>query len=236
MDVMDKGMIEERRENILRVTASADDIKKSYGALSGIYGHLEGRFEKKLRQRLLNLLRIQRGEVVLEIGFGTGFSLLEIAHSVGSTGKVFGLDLTPQMICITERRINKAGLQNRAELYEGDAREMPFEDSMFDVVYMASTLELFDTPDIPVVLGETRRVLKEHGRLGIASLSKEGRENFWVVKIYEWIHRTIPRYATCRPIYLDQAINNARFDIVQSRELMIMNSVPMKLVLAKPAG
>ena len=57
MDVMGREMVEERKENILRVTACTNDIIKSYGALSGIYGHLEGRFEKKLRQKIKSQIK-----------------------------------------------------------------------------------------------------------------------------------------------------------------------------------
>ena len=49
-------------------------------------------------KKSLELLDIQEGEVVLEIGFGTGCSLVEIARSVGEKGKVYGLDVTFKMV------------------------------------------------------------------------------------------------------------------------------------------
>ena len=220
--------------DILRVSATLEDIRKSYGVLSKFYGFLEGKFEQGIRERELELLSVKEGNVVLEIGVGTGFSLKEIARSVRAAGKAYGLDITPEMLRLAEKRLRKAGLRDRVELHEGDARNMPYEDSLFDAVYTAATLELFDTPDIPRVLGEIKRVLKPSGRLGVASLSKEGRESFWFLRFYEWMHQKFPKYASCRPIYVEQTIKEAGFDIVKRQEFIIMKLVPMKLVIAMP--
>jgi demethylmenaquinone methyltransferase/2-methoxy-6-polyprenyl-1,4-benzoquinol methylase len=221
------------RGNVLRVLATPEDIKKSYGVLSKFYGFVE-RLEEEPRKRGLELLSVKEGELVLEIGVGTGFSLKEIAFSVGRSGKAYGIDITPEMLKLTEKRLRKAGLMDRVELQEGDARAMPYKNSIFDAVYMAATLELFDTPDIPQVLGEVKRVLKPSGRLSVTSLSKEGKESFWFLKFYEWLHQKCPKYASCRPIYLEQMIRDAGFNIVNSQELVLMRLMPLKLVLAKP--
>ena len=221
------------KRDILRVSATLEDIKKSYGALSKFYSILEGKFEKELRESGLKLLSVQEGEVVLEIGVGTGFSLQEIAKSVGTSGKAYGIDITPEMLRLAEKKLQKEKLMDRVELHEGDARAMPYEDNMFDAVYMAATLELFDTPDIPRVLGEIKRVLKLSGRFVVASLSKEGRESFWFIRSYEWMHQKFPKYASCRPIYVEQTIKDAGFDIVKRQEFMILQLMPMKLVMAR---
>ncbi len=163
-------------KNVARVLASPDDIRQSYTTLSRIYAIIENIFEKGLRQKGLEMLAAVPGEVILEIGVGTGYALKEIAAVVGPEGLACGLDITPRMLKLTEKRLRRAGLNDRVDLFEGDAREIPFEDGRFEAVYMAGTLELFDTPDIPVVLKEIRRVLKPGGRLCVASLTREGRE------------------------------------------------------------
>ena len=227
-------MGKDEKGDILRVSATPENIKKSYGVLSKLYGLLEGEFEKGLREKGLECLSVKEGEAVLEIGIGTGFSLQEIAKSVGTAGKAYGLDITPEMLMLTEKRLRKAKLMDSVELKEGDARTMPYEDNMFDAVYMAATLELFDTPDIPRVLGEIKRVLKPGGRFGVASLSKEGKESFWFTRFYEWMHRKFPKYASCRPIYVERTIKDAGFEVVKREEFMIMKLVPMKLVMTRP--
>lgn len=218
-------------KEILRVRG---DIKATYAKLSRVYAALEGTLEKKLRERGLEFLDVQEGETVLEIGFGSGYSLVEIARSAGETGRVYGIDVTPEMVKSARKRLEQEGLAERVELYEGDAREMPYEDNQFDAVYIAATLELFDTPDIPRVLTEIKRVLKPGGRLGVISMPREGHEDSRVLRFYEWIHRTFPKYASCRPIYVEDSVRNAGFEIIKTDEMMIGRLFPMKIVLAKP--
>ena len=219
------------KKEILRVKG---DIKATYAKLSKIYAAFEGRFERKLGERGLELLDIREGEAVLEIGFGTGCSSVEIARSVGERGKAYGIDVTPEMVALAKERMEKEGLSERVELYEGDAREMPYENNQFDAVYMAATLELFDTPDIPKVLTEIKKVLKPTGRLGIISIPKEGHEDTRILRFYEWIHRTFPKYASCRPIYVEDSIRDAGFKITKTDEMMLAKLFPMKIVVAKP--
>ena len=221
------------QEKVLRVPVSSEEIKKSYGVLSRFYAVAEGIFEKGLRQKGLQLLSVTPSEVVLEVGVGTGYSLKEIANSVGENGKAYGIDITPQMLEITRKRLRKAGLMDRVELYEGDARKMPYEDSKFDAVYMASTLELFDTPDIPRILKEVKRVLKPGGRLGVASLTKEDKEGSLFLRFYEWLHQRIPKYANCRPIYVEKSVQDAGYEITKTDEFVIAKLVPWKIVVAR---
>ncbi len=221
-------------KKILGVPVSLEDIKKSYGVVSRFYGIIEGIIEKGLRQKALQLLSVTLGEAVLEVGVGTGYSLKEMANSVGENGKAYGIDLTPQMLEITRKRLKKAGLLNRVELCEGDARSMPYRDSQFHAVYMASTLELFDTPDIPKALKEVKRVLKLSGRLGVASLTKEGREGSLFLKFYEWLHQKIPKYANCRPIYVEESVKEAGYQITKAEEFVLFKIVPWKIIVARP--
>jgi len=226
--------MDNNKKEILRVPASLEDIKKSYGILSRFYAIMEGTFEKGFRRKGLQLLSVALGEVVLEIGLGTGFSLKEMARSVGEKGKAYGIDITPQMLERTRKRLQKAGLMDRVELCEGDARSMPYEDSKFDAVYMAATLELFDTPDIPRVLKEIKRVLKPGGRLGVASMTKEGWEGSLFIRFYEWLHRKIPKYASCRPIYVEKSIKDAGYQIIKSEEFVLFKIAPGRIVVARP--
>lgn len=221
-------------KEISRVTLTTEAIKESYGKMSKLYVAAEGIFEKGLRKKGLKLLDIQEGETVLEIGFGTGFSLSELAESVGKTGKAYGIDVTPEMVEITRKRLQKDGLMDRAELSEGDVRSIAFKDNSFDAVYMASTLELFDTLNIPKVLEEIRRVLKRSGRLVLVSMSKEGQKASLFLRFYEWLHEKIPKYVSCRPIYVEDSLREAGYRIIRMEEFMLARLIPVMIVAAKP--
>jgi len=94
---------------------------------------------------------------------------------------------------------------------------------------MSFTLELFDTPEIPAVLKEIKRVLKPKGRLGVASMSKEDGESR-LLKAYEWVHKNFPVIADCRPIYVEKSIRDAGYSI-KSREKIKLFGLPGEIVV-----
>ena len=216
-------------DEISRVYRSKDDAKKAYDKMSRFYDYFAGVFEKKYRDMTLQQLSIGKGEQVLELGFGTGHCLTQIADSVGNTGKVFGIDISSGMLKVAGKRLERTGLLNRVELICGDAVKMPYGDSKFDAVFMSFTLELFDTPEIPKVLNEIRRVLKPKGRLGIVSMSKENGAS-GLLKLYEWTHRKFPKYADCRPIYVEQSVKDTGFEI-KYKEKVKLFGLPGEIVI-----
>jgi ubiquinone/menaquinone biosynthesis C-methylase UbiE len=149
---------------------------------------------------------------------------------VGSAGKVYGIDLSAGMLRISRQRLGGAGLSERVELQLGDAVHLPFEADSMDAIFMSFTLELFDTPEIPLVLGECKRVLRHGGRAGMVAMSKL-RETP-MTKFYEWLHRKFPKYVDCRPIFLRQALAAAGFHIAEAAEICLWGLVG-EAVLAK---
>jgi demethylmenaquinone methyltransferase/2-methoxy-6-polyprenyl-1,4-benzoquinol methylase len=217
------------KKRILRVRADDAAMKRIYTIFSKFMGLIE-KSEKSLRKRSFELLEFQIGEKVLEIGFGRGTALIEISKAISKTGEVYGIDLTPEMVKIAKKNLAKNHISN-VNIQEGDARNLPYEENFFDVVYMASTLELFDTPDIPIVLSEIKRVLKNTGRICIVSIPRKGREDSFIVRIYEWFHRNFQSFASCRPIYLEDSIKRAGYKIIKTDVIGIL--FPMKIVIAK---
>lgn len=215
---------------ISRVTRSKSESWKTYNGLSRWYDVLAGSSEKRYTDLALQALDAQAGEVLLEIGFGTGHGIQTLAQSVGETGRVYGIDLSSKMLEVTRKRINEAGLSDRTALFCGDAVELPYASQKFDAILISFTLELFDTPEIPLVLRQCRRVLRNDGRLSVVSLSKGNNEP--AVRIYERLHRIFPRFMDCRPIYLRQAVEEAGFEVDDWKEFS-MFSLPGESVLAR---
>jgi demethylmenaquinone methyltransferase/2-methoxy-6-polyprenyl-1,4-benzoquinol methylase len=199
---------------ITRVTRSKDDARVFYSRISRLYDFSEGSFERKYIQMGVEKLSVKEGDIVLEIGVGTGESVVEFARLVGNSGKVYGVDIAEGMLDVTRIKLKKKGLLNRVELVNKDAVNLSFKDGFFDKVFMSFTLELFDTPEIPKVLSECFRVLKKGGHICVVSLSKKNSNV--MVRMYEWLHGIFPRMLDCRPIFVEEVLNNAGFKTVYS--------------------
>ena len=214
---------------VLRVFQSKEETKAYYNKIAKVYDLLAEHAEQPMREKGLEKLAPQPGEQVLEIGFGTGHCLVEIAASVGPEGKVLGIEISDSMLELSRELLEKQGFAARAELVCGDAEKMPYADNTLDGIFTSFTLELFDTPEIRNVLAECLRVLKPGGRLVVVAMSKVGKQGV-LVKAYEWTHKHFPNLMDCRPIYVQRALEAAGFEI---KEADVENMwVPVEIVLA----
>jgi arsenite methyltransferase len=83
--------------------------------------------------KLLDAIHYKKGIYALDIGFGTGFPLLELAMRLGNTSSIYGLDPWKSGTERTKLRIKVSGLTN-VRLFEGVAEHMPFENDFFDLI------------------------------------------------------------------------------------------------------
>jgi demethylmenaquinone methyltransferase/2-methoxy-6-polyprenyl-1,4-benzoquinol methylase len=194
------------------VNRTKNQARANYNRLSRWYDWIAGS-ETRYRQLGVQTLNAQPGESVLEIGFGTGTCLLEIGKNVRKGGFVCGLDISDGMAAVARKRLKESGFAQIVSLALGDAVHSPFKDASFDAIFMSFTLELFDTPEIPLVLGECRRILNSEGRLVVVTLSKTEKPNF-AERTYEWVHARMPVAVDCRPIPALALLQEAGFEIV----------------------
>ncbi|MDX6673645.1 MAG: hypothetical protein QOH11_1063 [Solirubrobacteraceae bacterium] len=119
------------------------------------------------RARLREILEPVPGERVLEVGPGTGYYTLPVADWLGPEGSLDVFDLQHEMLDHTMRRAGERGLANITPT-QGDARQLPYDDAIFDAAYLVTVLG--EIPDQAAALAELRRVLKPTGRLVIGEL------------------------------------------------------------------
>src|SRR5713101_980027 len=125
----------------------------------------------ELRQRTINLARLQPGDAVLDVGCGTGTLAMEVARRVGRAGRVAGVDPGPQQIARARAKAARRHLP--IEFQIGVIEQLPFPDQTFDVVL--STLMMHHLPNTlkRQGLAEIARVLKPGGRLVIADFKRK---------------------------------------------------------------
>lgn len=116
-----------------------------------------------------SLRPLRAGEVVVDIGSGAGFDSFVAAALVGPTGRVTGIDMTPQMLAKSRANAERMGVHQRVEFREGLAEELPIGDGEADVVISNGVINL--CPDKKSVFEEVLRVLRPGGVLQFADIA-----------------------------------------------------------------
>lgn len=130
---------------------------------------------------LLKELNPRTGMKVLDIGSGSGETILRIAEKVGPTGKAVGIDFSPQAIALAKEKAKRRKLEKVTEFRQGNAKELPFSDNTFDAVISECVVCLIS--DKQRTLNEKVRVLKPgghvimHDAVSLAPMPKIVRED-----------------------------------------------------------
>lgn len=133
------------------------------------------------------LASLKEGEVVLDLGSGAGFDCFLAANRVGKSGKVIGIDMTPEMIEKAKENAAKGGYKN-VEFRLSEIENLPVPEECVDVVISNCVINL--SPDKEKVFKETYRVLKAGGRIMVSDIVLNG-------ELPEFIKKSVEAYVGC---------------------------------------
>jgi arsenite methyltransferase len=164
------------------------------------------------------LIELREGETVLDLGSGGGIDVLLSARRVGPTGKVYGLDMTDEMLALARENQRKAGVTN-VEFLKGEIEHIPLPDNSVDVIISNCVINL--SSDKSRVLREAFRVLKPGGRIAVSDVVVRG-------EVPADIRRSVELWVGCVAGALEEAeyerlLKEAGFDRVEVEPWRIYN-------------
>ena len=135
----------------------------------------------------ITLASLEPGQTVLDLGSGAGLDCFFAAKKVGETGRVIGVDMTPEMIDRATSGAKRLNIQN-VEFRQGYLEDLPVESNTIDVIISNCVINL--APDKSKVFAEAFRVLRPGGGLAVSDIVTDG-------PLPESIKKSLSAWAGC---------------------------------------
>jgi demethylmenaquinone methyltransferase/2-methoxy-6-polyprenyl-1,4-benzoquinol methylase len=197
------------KQRMVEATFTEDKVKKYYAWRASNYDAGSG-FEIAPHAEAIKLAEVQKDQHVLDVACGTGRGTVGLAQAVGPSGKVDAMDLSEAMLAQARSKIDKLGLGDRVSFKQGNARELPFPDGTFDLLYNGYMFDLIPFDGFMPILKEMMRVLKPGGKMVLLNMSKPDERKTWFETVYEKL-----KFEPCRPVLMSPFVEAAGFSDIR---------------------
>lgn len=157
----------------------ARNFRQPKGLLGKLIGLLMNKGNDSMNRITIQLLNVQPDDHVLEIGFGNGKYIREIAQKM-QNGCVAGVDFSETMVRQAKKRNKMFIKEGIVDIKLGEVNKIDFDDATFDKIFTVNTLYFWPNPEKDIQ--EIKRVLKPNGTLIISFRSKEKMETLDITK------------------------------------------------------
>ncbi len=174
------------------------------------------------------LASLKEGEVVLDLGSGAGFDCFLASQKVGSTGRVIGVDMTPEMLDRARENLRKGEYKN-VEFRLGEIENLPVADNSVDAIISNCVINL--SVDKPRVFSEAFRVLKPGGRVMVSDI-------VLLQALPDFVRNSVSAYVGCvaGAMRIDEYVNTIRRAGFKDVKIVEETPFPVDAIVSDPAA
>jgi ubiquinone/menaquinone biosynthesis C-methylase UbiE len=191
----------------------ADRTRRAYDRMSRVYGLSSSLLHSGAHAHAVDTCGIRDGMRILEVATGSGEMFRRLVRA-NSSGTTLGVDLSPNMAAIAQKKARKRFPHSASFCQTVDARQMPFRDSSFDAVFCCYLLELLSSDDIVRTVEEFHRVLRARGQLALVMIGED-------TAMFNQMYRVLGKLA---PAFWGRQVEQRAQELIEASDFRIVSN------------